>query len=90
MVRTDLPLPQQLVQAAHAAFEAGLQGLQVPNLVLCSAQNEQELFKQIDYLMRHNVSHIVFREPDIGNEVTAIAALPIDRKCLKHWQLWRN
>jgi hypothetical protein len=95
MVRTDLSPAQQIVQASHAAYEAGLHGQaggDIKSLVLCACDSEQELEKAQEYLKRHDIPHVLFREPDIGNQATALATLPVNaaqRKRLSRWPLWR-
>lgn len=95
MVRTDLSPAQQLVQAAHAAYEAGLHGQpgdDTKSLVLCACSNEGELEDAKVFLEQHGIPHVLFREPDIGNQATALATLPVNptqRKRLSRWKLWR-
>ena len=97
LVRKDLSLPQQMVQAAHAAYESGLSSLcqsdDIVSLVMCQCSNEQELERQAFYLRTLNLPFVEFREPDIDNQLTAIATLPLDqsqRILLRHWKLWRE
>lgn len=84
------------MQAAHASYEAGLlspKGDDIMCLVLCKAQDEQGLEKEILYLQEKELPHILFREPDIGNSITAVATLPLtkkQRKLLAHWRLWTH
>jgi hypothetical protein len=89
-----LPLEQQIVQACHAAHESGLNfpSDNTLSLVLCKAKNELSLMRQIDILRSNNIPHVVFKEPDMNNEITALATGPLtddQRQLLSHWQLWR-
>lgn len=83
------------MQATHAAYEAGLQGQpgdDTKSLVLCTCSDEKELEKAKAYLDQHGIPHVMFREPDIGNQATALATLPVNpeqRKRLSRWKLWR-
>ena len=84
-----------MVQVAHAAYESGLHGQttdDTKSLVLCRVPNEFGLEKARDQLVRWNIPHVLFREPDIGNQATAIATLPLNeqqRKHLGNLQLWK-
>jgi len=94
VVRTDLSLPQQLVQAAHAAHEAGLRAepgaepssliaLQVPDKSALEAAYERYSTK---------VACVPFYEPDDNQGLTAFATLPVDpeqRKYFSNLKLWR-
>ena len=84
-----------MVQAAHAAHESGLRSPIADDplsLVLCQAKDELEIEIERQRLVRWNIPHVLFREPDIENQATALATLPINamqRKLLSSWQLWR-
>lgn len=84
LVRNDIPLPNQCVQACHVTERwtylnethdnsSGGEGygttvvLSVPDAIILSQWMRKMLQKSIDYEM--------FREPNLGNEVTAIACL---------------
>ena len=79
MVRTDLSVSQQAVQAGHAVAEVVLRGQQGDwdngTLVYLRADSEEDLEKQMFQLERKNIPFSIFREPDIGNQITAIAAI---------------
>lgn len=73
LVRKDISKSQQAVQAGHAVAEYLLR---VPNthwdngtLIYLGVKNERELIEWGNKLS----SWIGFREPDIGNQLTAIA-----------------
>lgn len=79
--RQDISPEYQLVQTAHAALELGnmLKPEQVKGLYFtcCGVANLEELHMIQDYLDNHGHEYVVFREPDIGNEITSIAVAPI-------------
>lgn len=90
-VRTDLSTPQVIVQACHAALEAGrefsVDG--TPHLVLLAVPDEQQLLKAASYLAEVEISHILFREPDIGDAATAIATRAVhgvERRLFRKYQ----
>jgi len=97
LVRGDLPIAQQLVQAVHAAYEAGkhLAGNspQIDSVVVCCVKDERALLKAEHRLGIDGVQTVVFREPDIGNEATALATEPLSvdrRKPLGRYELWEG
>jgi hypothetical protein len=96
-VRKDLPIAQQLVQAAHAAHESGLHLCQdkseVNYLVALEVQNEEQLIAANDRIESRGIKAILFREPDIGNKATALCTEPIwgdKRKLFSRYSLWRE
>lgn len=61
-----------------------------PHLVVCEVKTEDHLKKAIENLNNTNIQYKIFREPDIGNEITAIATEPLigeNRKFFKKFQL---
>jgi hypothetical protein len=81
LVRHDLPATQITVQAIHAALEASRQFLphdcEHPHLVVCGVASEERLLKAADHLFRNKVRHVLFREPDINHQPTALATEPL-------------
>ncbi|CAK0760451.1 hypothetical protein CCP1ISM_90018 [Azospirillaceae bacterium] len=87
-----------MVQAAHAAQESGLLtqklGLapsSVSNLVLCQAADESFLLREAERLKLFGINHVLFREPDMGNQATSLCTIPlIGEPCrlFKKWKLW--
>ena len=96
MVRRDLPLAQQSVQAIHAAVESSRRfpippSHDHPHLVLLSVADETELLETCDKLRLRGVGHVSYREPDMGNEMTAIASGLIrgkDRNVFRKYDLF--
>ncbi len=84
VTRADLSDGYKAVQSAHAAinftFEhpsrAGPWFTSSNYLVLLEVTNQEELRKLIKKCQFNDLRHTVFREPDIGNEITAVAIEP--------------
>ena len=97
-VRTDLPPPQQAVQACHAAIEAARHSLfppgdEHPHLVLCGVRSEIALQSVIVRLRRLTVAHQPFYEPDLGGQLTALCTEPLRgdrRRGLRGYTLLRG
>lgn len=65
----------------------------VDHLVVCSVKNEQALHKARDQLKEAGINFVTFEEPDIGNEMTALATEPISgdkRLFFKKYQLLKG
>jgi hypothetical protein len=83
-VREDLKPGAMLAQSCHVAFTFGKQFPDISNiwqnesnyLVILSVKNEYELNKLIEKAILKNIKFSIFREPDINNQVTAIALEP--------------
>lgn len=94
-VRKDLTTVQQMCQAAHAAHEAGIHlgdKNNISSVVICSIPNELELLKVHDKLAQRAIKTVIFREPDIENQITAIATEPIGpevRRYFSSYPLWK-
>ena len=81
VTRRDLSLPTQAVQSAHAAIdfqhahplEATEWQTKSNYLALLTVANEEELYKLSEKATIRGIKHTIFREPDINNEITAIA-----------------
>jgi len=84
VTRTDIPEGYQAVQSTHAAIDfvfehptrAGPWHKESNTLVMLTVKNVsglRHLMRKCDYL---RLSYTVFREPDIGNEITAICIEP--------------
>tara|TARA_R110002020_G_scaffold441478_4_gene652285 strand:+ start:2011 stop:2316 length:306 start_codon:yes stop_codon:yes gene_type:complete len=93
LVRNDLSGPQKAVQSAHAAIEASRAfikpGEEHPSVIIVTVKSEQKLKNIADKL---GVKYRAFFEPDIGNQMTAIATEPIhgeQRKFFRKFQLMK-
>lgn len=83
-VRQDISCEQQLVQAAHATLEVGTQlrpeAAQNLHFCVCGAPNEADLMDIRDTAISNGLPEskvVSFYEPDIGNQLTAFATLPL-------------
>jgi hypothetical protein len=84
VTRADLKPGYQAVQSLHALQEFGIQYPEVTKewyiksnyLGLLSVKSEQDLLVLAGKASTKGVRISVFKEPDIGNEVTAIALEP--------------
>lgn len=94
VVRTDLPLSQQLCQAVHAAHEAGIRFGNpngISSVVVCSVPNEQRLISELERIESKGIKTTLFREPDIDNQATAFATEPIFgnyRRAFSKLEMW--
>lgn len=84
LTRTDLPQGQQATQSVHAAF---LFARHLPErtrawfddssyLVLLGVEDEAALREWADRLEAKGCSFALWREPDLDNELTAVAVAP--------------
>ena len=75
LVRKDLAPSYQAVQAGHAVAEWLLhdQSWQNETLVYLGVRDETDLNRWVKKLDNKNISHVLFREPDIDNQATALA-----------------
>lgn len=84
LVRQDIPLHQQMVQACHAALEAGF-AFDAPattsSLIVCSVPDREALIAAKERLARYGIRSEIFFEPDWDMGFSALASEPIlDRK----------
>ena len=78
ITRRDLTTSQQAVQAGHAAIQFVLNHLHDlwdGTLVYLGIDSEDKLSLWGDKLTRKGIEWTGFHEPDMGNELTAIATL---------------
>lgn len=84
VTRRDLDPGYQAVQSIHAAIQFKFEHPEISQswfeqsnyLGLLSVANENELLDLIKQAKDNNVAHSIFREPDIDNQITAIALAP--------------
>lgn len=92
-IRSDLPVAQQIVQAAHATFEVGtkLDDRPTPNFVLIGVDDEPSLHAIQTYLIDKGINCNMFFEPDI-NQHTALASQIVSgnqRRVFKKYDLYK-
>ena len=81
-VDPNLSASQRIVQTNHATIELGYelakQNISVKelHLVLCTLNSSDDLELVLE---AHKIANIKFQEPDLGNQITAIATWPIAR-----------
>ena len=95
-VRTDLSVEQQMVQAAHAAAEAGRRFYRpehgIASLIILAVSNLQALYKAKTLLESRDIEHDMFFEPDWNMGHSAIGTRPLldsERRLMKGYQLWK-
>lgn len=92
-IRTDLSYPQQIVQASHAALEAGNRFGPHSHLVLIGLKDETALVKAAAQLDENGIEHEMFFEPDNQAGYTALCTRPLqgeERKPLKRFPLLKS
>lgn len=95
-IRTDLPVEQQIVQAAHSALEAG-RDLGKPdsesNLILLGIKNQEALVRVAERLKHHEINYSLFFEPDNGRGYTSLTTEPLmdmeKRRVLSKYSLYK-
>ena len=79
LVRKDLSKSQQAVQGGHAVAEYLLHvhddSWSNGTLVYLAIRNENDLMFWEETLKHNSIDYAVFREPDIGNQLTAISVV---------------
>ncbi len=84
VVRADLPAAPQGVQSMHAAIQFAMEHPEVGRrwfeesnfLAWLRAPDENALYRLIERAERFGVKYSAFREPDLGNCITAVAFEP--------------
>lgn len=93
ILRKDLTIPQSIVQACHAVWEIAIENYNPPSLVVLMVKDEDELREVMNLLNKHNIFWRKFREPDLGNTITAICTEPLVgniRNVFSTYPLWRE
>ena len=87
ITRRDIPLTYQAVQSAHACVQFQYEHPELAKnwynnsnyLVFLSTGTEEDLKGLIEKANSKNIRISIFREPDINNEITAIALEPCEQ-----------
>lgn len=81
------------MQSCHAAVEAGRHLLpdeiEHPHLIVCALPDEAALCRCLDWLTRQGLCFRAFREPDRGNELTALCAGPVSGSDRRRFRRFR-
>ena len=92
-IREDLTGPQRIVQASHAAHEAGHEFGKPDDgsthIVLIGIKTQECLLTAAQHLERHDIPYRMFHEPDYDTGFTAIATKPLigaERKPLRKFR----
>lgn len=88
IVRSDLPVAQQAIQAAHALQEfnelfsevVGVWRLHSNTLALLEVPDEHQLLLLAERAYSMGAEVALFREPDLGESLTAIAIGPAGKR----------
>ena len=95
MVRTDIPLADQLVQACHACLLAASRSERNPgdcHLVVLAAASERDLHAALAHFKLVGVEYSCFFEPDrdIGYSAACTQPVPNEhRRFFRRFPLWR-
>lgn len=84
VTRQDLTPGQQLAQAMHAALDFTLEysdkvkrwHTDSNHICIVSARSEEDLIKLAHRLVKNGLHFVAFTEPDLNDELTAIAIEP--------------
>lgn len=96
LVRLDISPEQQIVQAGHAALEAGFAFShpgQTASLIVLEVKDKDELLAASAHLQGCGIEHQLFFEPDFNMGYSAIATRPVfgsERNLFRKWRLFRR
>lgn len=79
LIRKDLPHSVQVVQAAHAAMEAGFvapKPSEPVNFAVLGVENEEQLLHYAERLTKVGINFEMFFEPDDERGYTALCTYP--------------
>lgn len=87
ITRRDLSPGYQAVQSAHAAIEFQHEHPEIAKnwnthskyLVFLTVENEKVLYQYLEKIKFYDLNYTIFTEPDIDNQLTAIAIEPGER-----------
>ena len=95
IVREDLQPGYKCVQSAHALADFAVkftnefkQWQMGSNYLCCLEASESKINRLIEKLDYLEIKYEIFREPDIGNQMTALAVEAISRE--QHKKLFKN
>lgn len=94
LVRTDIPLADQVVQVGHACLEAAWRSGPPPepcNLVVLALPSQAALQDALERLAAAGIAMVSFSEPDDDLGLTAACSAPIsgrERAIFRRYRLW--
>lgn len=95
-IRLNLPIEQQIVQAAHSALEAGRELSKpdtISHLILLEAKSEEHLCSIAETLSAAGIKHHLFFEPDHSRGYTSLTTEALftkeQRQHLAGYKLYR-
>lgn len=94
-IRRNIPIQQQLVQAAHSAAQAGAEFLNpkhIPSLIMLDANDQCHLLEVAQYLCKNGIKFHMFFEPDNQMGYSSITTEPVtleQRQIFSQFKLWR-
>lgn len=90
VVRADLPLAQQAVQAIHAGIFSARElfppDIVHPSLVLCTVPDQSALLALLGRCNQAGIRSRLFVEADLGHQPTALATEPVPRQLRKFFR----
>ena len=95
LVRTDIPLTDQIVQVGHACLEAGFKfrkPSEIVNLVVVGIESKIHLLTTLERMSLSGVQFVLFREPDDQMGFTAACTKPLTiayRREFRNFPLWK-
>lgn len=87
LVRGDLSPEQTIVQASHAALEAGFmfnKPAEVSSVIICKVSDRTALEEASARLESHGIDHHLFFEPDFEMGFSALATRPLLTKAERY------
>jgi len=95
LVRTDIPLADQIVQVGHACLEAGFKfqkPSEIVNLVVVGIESEIRLLATLERMSLRGIQFVLFHEPDGEMGFTAACTKPLTiayRREFRNFPLWK-
>lgn len=94
-IRTDIPVPNQIVQVGHVCYEAGLKfkARDDTYLVLFQVESEEALKCVEGWLNFNDIETHMFFEPDDNMGYSALCTQPVSgslRKIFRRYKLYNN
>ena len=95
LVRTDIPLADQIVQVGHVCLEAGFKFQrpnEIVNLVVVGIESEVHLLATLERMSLRGIQFALFYEPDDHMGFTAACTEPLTityRREFRNFPLWK-